>query len=46
MPHALESIALASIVLLFIGGVLGAVGAAAGPGTKDVDFTTTMGERA
>jgi MFS family permease len=41
MPYAL-----ASIVLLFIGGVLGAVGAAAGPETKDVDFTTTTGERA
>jgi MFS family permease len=34
MPYAL-----ASIVLLVIGGVLGAVGAAAGPETKDVDFT-------
>jgi hypothetical protein len=41
MPYAL-----ASIVLLFIGGVLGAVGAAAGPETKDVDFTTTTGEGA
>jgi MFS family permease len=29
---------LAAIVLLFIGGVLGVVGAAAGPETKDVDF--------
>jgi MFS family permease len=35
MPYAL-----ASIVLLFVGGVLGTVGAAAGPETKDVDFTT------
>jgi MFS family permease len=34
MPYAL-----ASIVLLVIGGILGAVGAAAGPETKDVDFT-------
>jgi len=38
MPYAL-----ASIVLLFVGGILGAVGAAAGPETKDVDFTTTAG---
>jgi MFS family permease len=29
----------ASIVLLFIGGILGTVGAAAGPETKDVDFS-------
>jgi hypothetical protein len=36
MPYAL-----ASVVLLFIGGILGAVGAAAGPETKDVDFTKT-----
>lgn len=33
MPYAL-----ASVVLLAIGGILGAVGAAAGPETKDVDF--------
>jgi MFS family permease len=32
---------LASIVLLFVGGVLGVIGAAAGPETKDVDFTRT-----
>jgi MFS family permease len=33
MPYAL-----ASVVLLALGGVLGTVGAAAGPETKDVDF--------
>ena len=38
MPYAL-----ASIVLLFVGGILGAVGAAAGPETKDVDFSTDVG---
>jgi MFS family permease len=32
--------ALSSLVLMFIGGVLGTVGAAAGPETRDVDFTT------
>jgi MFS family permease len=36
MPYAL-----ASIVLLFVGGILGTVGAAAGPETKDVDFTAS-----
>jgi MFS family permease len=36
MPYQLTS-----IVLLAVGGVLGAVGAAAGPETKDVEFTGT-----
>ncbi|HEY2207396.1 MAG TPA: MFS transporter [Pseudonocardia sp.] len=39
MPYAL-----AAIVLLFVGGVLATVGAAAGPETKDVDFTRAVGE--
>lgn len=34
MPYALTS-----VVLLFIGGILGSVGAAVGPETKDVDFS-------
>jgi glycopeptide antibiotics resistance protein len=34
MPYAVGA-----LVLLFVGGVLGTVGAAAGPETKDVEFT-------
>ena len=40
---ALTPAVLAAPILLAIGGILGAAGAAAGPETKDVEFTRTAG---